>query len=239
MKDIDATLMFLINRRFASEFYFRLVEKPAVNPLEACNRPALSEGQKEDRIKGERRVINKMKTKMAAIFAVLMIALMVSGIGYACWYKYITLNGYVTTGKFDAEFQIWGISWNATYDGGTPVPDDKKTNIAVDAHRMTDPEQFFINITGLYPSITINVHFNITNTGTVPWIVNSTSVIAPGFPGTVVLTPLDIIGTQVDAGGELQANIDVHITNNAAEETDYTFIMTILVVQWNEYPYEP
>jgi hypothetical protein len=180
-----------------------------------------------------------MKTKMAAIFAVLMIALMVSGIGYACWYKYITLNGYVTTGKFDAEFQTWGISWNATYDGGTPVPDDKKTNITVDAHRMMDPEQFFINITGLYPSITINVYFNITNTGTVPWIVNSTSVTPTGvFNGTVTLTP-DIRGIQVDAGKELTAVITVHMDEDAIQQYTYEFTMSILVVQWNEYPWHP
>jgi len=185
-----------------------------------------------------------MKTKMTAIFAILMIALMTSGIAYACWYKYIYVNGFVKTGKFDAEFQVDGISWNATDEHGDLVPANKLTGISVvaapDAADLTG-ETFKVNITGLYPCITIHVYFNITNTGTVPWIVNSTSVTDSGFLGigTVVLTPPGIIGTQVDAGGELKANIDVHITNDALKEHLYTFTMTILVVQWNEWPWHP
>jgi hypothetical protein len=186
-----------------------------------------------------------MKAKMAAVFAILMIALMASGIAYACWYKYIYINGYVKTGKLDAEFQTWGISWNATWFNTTSnqeelVPREKVTAITVEAtvDYATDPtgETFKVNITGLYPCITIHVYFNITNTGTVPWIVNSTSVSAPNFPGTVVLSG-PAIGQQVDPNGELAAHIDVHITNEADELTNYTFTMTILVVQWNEYPY--
>ena len=181
-----------------------------------------------------------MKTKMTAIFAILMIALMTSGIAYACWHKYIYINGYVKTGKLDAEFQTWDITWNATDEHGDLIPDNKKVNIIVDAHR--DPlnfAKFIVNITGLYPCITLHIYFNITNTGTVPWKVNSTSVDATGFLGTVVLTSPGIIGTQVDANGELRANVDVHLAEEALQEHLYTFTMTILVVQWNEYPYEP
>jgi hypothetical protein len=196
-------------------------------------------GHFKDTQKRRRRVIKKMKSKMTAIFAILMIALMASGIAYACWYKYIYVNGYVKTGKFDAEFQTWGISWNATDEDGALVPDAKLTNVTVDAHRDPDDfEKFIINITGLYPCIYVHIYFNITNTGTVPWIVNSTSMDAPDFPGTVTLSG-PAIGQQVDAGGELAANIVVHITNAAAQETDYTFTFSILVVQWNEYPWHP
>jgi len=180
-----------------------------------------------------------MKTKMTVIFAILMIALMTSGIAYACWYKYIYVNGYVKTGKLDAVFQTDGISWNATDKDGVLIPANKLINITVEASRdPIDPtgETFKVNITGLYPCIYIHIYFNITNTGTVPWMVNSTSLSAPAFPGTVVLTG-DVIGRQVDAGGELQANVDVHLTNDAVQEHLYTFTMTILVVQWNEYPY--
>jgi len=186
----------------------------------------------------------KMKTKMTAIFAILMIALMTSGIAYACWYKYIYINGFVKTGKLDAVFETWGISWNATDENGDLVPDNKLTGITVEAapDYVADPtgEAFKVNITGLYPCITIHIYFNITNTGTVPWIVNSTSVDDSGFLaiGSVELTG-DVIGIQVDAGGELQANVDVHITNDADQEHLYTFTMTILVVQWNEYPWHP
>jgi len=183
-----------------------------------------------------------MKTKMTAIFAILMIALMTSGIAYACWYKYIYINGYVKTGKFDAVFQDYGISWNFTDEDGIKIPDNKVTGITVKAAPDYDidstGETFKVNITGLYPCIYVHIYFNITNTGTVPWKVNSTSMNVPNFPGTVVLSG-PAIGQQVDAGGELAANIVVHITNAAKQETDYTFTFNILVVQWNEYPWNP
>jgi len=178
----------------------------------------------------------KMKTKMIGIFAVLMIALMLVGVSYALWDKHITINGTVNIGTLDAIFD-GPYPWSATYDGGTPVPPAKLTGITVTVDTAPHAaETLVVIIDGLYPCITIHIDYNIRNTGTTPWIVNDISVDTSSFPGTVTVTPPSLVGTQVDAGGSIPADLEVHITNAAAQSSTYHFTVTIHVVQWNEYP---
>ena len=178
-----------------------------------------------------------MKTKMTAVFGVLLIALMVAGVSYALWDKYIYINGTVNTGTLDAIFE-GPYTWTATYNNGEPVPEAKLTGITVDVETTPDdPETLLVTIDGLYPCITIHIGYFIKNTGTTPWIVNDVYVSpAAGFPGTVTLTPADLVGTQVDAGISIPADLEVHLTNDADQEGTYSFSVTIHVVQWNEYP---
>jgi len=189
----------------------------------------------------ERRVIKKMKTKMTAIFAILMIALMAVGVSYALWSKTIYINGTVNTGTFDAIF-TGDYKWSATYvdpaSGETlPVPTEKLTGITVDTHTQeNDPETLIVVISGLYPCITIHIDYFIKNAGTVPWIVNKVTPDISVFPGTVTVTPSGLVGTQVDGGESIPADLEVHIDNRALQSTTYTFSVTIEVVQWNEYP---
>jgi len=185
-----------------------------------------------------------MKTKMTAIFATLMIALMLAGVSYALWSKTISIEGTVNTGKFDAIF-TGDYTWSATYvdpvtDAIKEVPADKLAGITVTIdtqHTPTeDPEKLIVVISGLYPCITIHINYNIKNSGTVPWIVNSVTPDITAFPGTVTVTPSDLVGTQVDGGASTKADLEVHIDNRALQLTQYTFSVTIHVVQWNEYP---
>jgi hypothetical protein len=184
-----------------------------------------------------------MKTKMTAIFAILMIALMAVGASYALWSKTIYIDGTVNTGTFDAIFD-GPYTWTATYvdpvSGNTlPVPAIKLTGITVTVYPdlVTDPtgETLAVIIDGLYPCITIHINYNIKNAGTVPWIVNKVSYYITGFPGTVTITPPGLVGTQVDGGLSTPADLEVHINNDAKPSTKYTFSVTIEVVQWNEY----
>jgi hypothetical protein len=162
---------------------------------------------------------------------------MFAGISYALWDKIITINGTVNTGTLDAIFE-GPYTWSATYNGGQSVPAEKLTGITVDVGTAPDdPETLLVTIDGLYPCITIHINYKIANTGTTPWIVNDVSVSpAAGFPGTVTVTPATLVGTQVDAGISIPADLEVHITNDAAQTSTYTFSVTIHVVQWNEYP---
>lgn len=52
-----------------------------------------------------------MKSKMVAIFATLMVTLMVAGVTYACWQETLIINGVVNTGDLDVEW-----SWAYTND---------------------------------------------------------------------------------------------------------------------------
>ncbi|MEM3623381.1 MAG: hypothetical protein QXR76_06410 [Candidatus Bathyarchaeia archaeon] len=177
-----------------------------------------------------------MKNKMVGISAVLLIALMLAGVSYALWSKYIYIDGTVHTGTLDAIFE-GPFTWTATYNDSQSVPQEKLTGITVTVNTAeNDPETLLVTIDGLYPCITIHINYNITNTGTTPWVVNDVSVSPQGFPGTVTVTPSNLVGTQVDAGKSIAADLEVHLTNDAAQNTEYTFSVTIHVVQWNEYP---
>jgi len=186
-----------------------------------------------------------MKTKMTAIFAILMIALMAVGVSYALWSKTIYIEGTVNTGKFDAIFTGPYTPWTATYvdplppHAILPVPADKLAGITVTVDTQhtpkEDPETLIVVIDGLYPYITIHINYMIQNSGTVPWIVNKVTPDVSAFPGTVTVTPPGLIGTQVDGGASTAADLEVHITNAAVQSTTYYFTVTIEVVQWNEF----
>ena len=72
----------------------------------------------------------KMKTKMTAIFAILMIALMAVGFAYAHWEKIIYINGTVNAADFDVRFSAASTNDpDSTFDPGlknvvTAVYDD-------------------------------------------------------------------------------------------------------------------
>jgi len=55
------------------------------------------------------------------------------------------------------------------------------------------------------------------------------------FPGTVTITPPDLVGTQVEPDEYVLADLEIHITNEAEEDGYYYFDVEIEVVQWNEY----
>ena len=174
-----------------------------------------------------------MKNKMIGIAAVLLIALMVVGVTYAMWTETLYINGKVNMGELDAQFTDW--FWNCTWDTGLPVPIEKQT-FEVDIYPDNGDFQYiYVDIYDLYPCIVIHVYLNITNTGTIPWIVQSVTVTnSTGFPGTVTFSP-PLIGTQVEPDEYISANLEVHLNNDAEEDTWYWFFVAIKVVQWNEY----
>jgi hypothetical protein len=175
-----------------------------------------------------------MKNKMIGVAAVLLIALMLAGVSYALWSKTIYIYGDVYTGDVDAAVGET-FSWEAYDADGNVIPREKKT-MTVDIYRDEDPQIFHVEIDDLYPCITIHINFEIWNTGTVPWIVQSVTQTNNDFPGTVTFTPPTLIGTQVDPDDYVDADLEIHITNAADENSQYSFTVAIWVVQWNEYP---
>jgi len=173
-----------------------------------------------------------MKNKMIGIAAVLLIALMLAGVTYAMWTETLIINGKVNMGELDAQFTDW--FWNCTWDTGLPVPPVKQT-FWVDVYTIEDPQYLYVDIGDIYPCIIIHIYVNITNTGTIPWIVQDVTVTnSTDFPGTVTFSP-PLIGTQVEPDEYISANLEVHLTNDAEEDDFYWFFVEILVVQWNEY----
>jgi hypothetical protein len=198
-------------------------------------------GHAKDNPQEEKKESDKRKMKkMIMASTILLAALMAVGLSYSLWYKILYINGTVYTGTLDAKFEgpfAWSATWN---DSGviTVVPPEKLQYITVNvAPSALDDQILLVNITGLYPCITIHITYNITNDGTIPWKVNSTKTSADPepFPGTVNLSGI-VFGTQVDPGQHIVGDVEIHLTNDALQNADYYFSFQIVVVQWNEYP---
>jgi hypothetical protein len=171
-------------------------------------------------------VIKEMKTKMTAIFAILMIALMVAGISYAMWDKTLYINGTVNTGEVNAAFTDW---WCVE----APEVEGKDVgSCSVDLGQ--DDQHLVVTIINGYPCYTCTVWFEIENTGTVPVKVQSLTVAAP--PPEISFTFSGIaVGDQIDAGDTKTGSIVIHVEQPADELETYTFSIEIYLVQWNEY----
>jgi len=179
-----------------------------------------------------------MKTKMTAIFAILMIALMVAGISYAMWDKTLYINGTVKTGEVDAYFTTaesndpYGtIDPGYLVDGVTPKDKDVGCTEVTGEKLQT----LTITVTNGYPCYSSRIDYTIDNIGTIPVKVQSFTFTGD-FDKYVTVTVTDIaVGTQIDAKESVPGDIEIHVEQCAAELHTYTFSVTIYLVQWNEY----
>ena len=93
---------------------------------------------------------------MVAIFAALMVALMVAGFAYAHWEETITISGTVTTGTFDLR---------PTCDIEILSPTDKDV-ATVDC--QIDGDTVSYTIENAFPCLTVKAKFDLHNEGVVP-----------------------------------------------------------------------
>ncbi|MEN3037495.1 MAG: hypothetical protein ABC588_09100, partial [Candidatus Methanosuratincola petrocarbonis] len=201
-----------------------------------------------------------MKSKMGVILGVSIAAILMLGVTYGLWFQALYIYGTVYTGTLDAQWSI-----HHAFD---TEPDEKDfSNITVTPD-MIDPYLLHVTVENAYPCITYYAVIDLTNTGTIPWIVYEASL-APDqdFPGTVEFVPIDNIddvvedlglleelehpefengdlmpiqnGTQVHPGESAWGVLAIHLTNDAQEDSTYTFSFKVVVEQWNEWPTEP
>jgi predicted ribosomally synthesized peptide with SipW-like signal peptide len=105
--------MFQTNRRSAEKFFSRLVEKPAVNPLGACHRPALREGQKENRRRGERESDAKMVISKKILASMMVVGLLALALGWGT-HSYFSDTAKSTGNTFTAgtlDIGLLGSGW--------------------------------------------------------------------------------------------------------------------------------
>ncbi|MEM3357309.1 MAG: hypothetical protein QW166_05735 [Candidatus Bathyarchaeia archaeon] len=193
-----------------------------------------------------------MKTKLTATFSILLIALMITGIGYALWDKNLHIHGTVNTGKLDGIVTYWFSNdppgtLDPRPEGATYPPKDVgETICTIDAK---DQEICYVTINHGYPSY--NVHFSITikNTGNVAWKIQGYTVDSTIVPeNTWVKVDLDgdgkpdiefyitdSIGEQVEPGQSKETSMDIHVLQTATPGSTYYFTFKIQLVQWNEY----
>jgi hypothetical protein len=166
-----------------------------------------------------------MKSKMTALFATLMIALMVAGFAYAHWSETLYINGVVKTGKLDVEFS--GASTNdpdgtndpglknvitAVYEGGGYrdeyaasgdygfyTKDVANTTVAISNTHGEQNDTLTINFNNVYPSYAPEIIFLIDNHGDIPVFMTAFTISYASLTGDAAAKKLDLDGMELIA----------------------------------------
>ena len=176
------------------------------------------------------------------LFLVLVGLLGALAVGYGLWSKTLTIEGTVTTGDFNAD---WDTATTndpvGTLDPCTPglnptgctAPAKDVGSCVVTGLGTQDLE---ILIDNAYPSYECTITASITNTGDIPFNVVGVALEPDSVPGELLgdcVTPPD---PQVDPDEEWTASCTVHVTQDATERTTYNVSAVVCVGQWNESP---
>ncbi len=110
--------------------------------------------------------------KTRFIILVLAVALMVMGAGYAYWSETLTVSNTVKTGELDLQFDtlpFW-IDEEGDYDNESPYWDDY---MQISVTPMDNNHKLECVFQDIYPGAGGYINFKITNTGTVPAVLES------------------------------------------------------------------
>jgi hypothetical protein len=184
--------------------------------------------------------------KIAALFATMLIALSLAGISYALWSKTVYINGYVYTGDLDAEITDWFCN---DPPGAIDPGYTKNVGWVICEIDPSDPQIAYLTINNGYPSYRVHYSLTILNTENVPWKMQSITVDGTLLPNNVWVPKdldgdgtndiefriIDSIGEQAEHGESVETSLDTHILQGAHQNFYYTFTISFLLVQWNEY----
>lgn len=178
-----------------------------------------------------------MQKKFMILPIFLVLALAMTGVAYGHWSKVITVSGTVESGTLNLIIVAGSPS-----DGDTGIDPGYDKDIA-DTTIVIDPDdnqKAIITITNAYPSYSVIWHLTIRNVGTIPAKLQAIIVTAPDC---IDATAWDGLGVQLDPeswGGEptyYQEDVsgEIHVLQNAEQDTPYTFTVEFVYVNWNEY----
>jgi len=177
-----------------------------------------------------------MNGKMAAIFGVLIIGLAVMAASYAQWTETLNVSGSVATGSLDAGFSACSCSdsdGDGVYAGEGIVSCELKDNDGDGDNELAE-----ISITNAYPGYKATCTLTIMNTGSIPLHVKSVNINNPNPDELSVSITDDPTCTILDAGETVTFGVEALVTENAAEESDYSFTVTVDIEQFNYAPSE-
>ena len=175
----------------------------------------------------------KVKSKATTTLMLsLVVALVVMGIAYAMWDKSLYIEGTVNTGDLDVIFA----NVRCNDEGPDPGGDKEGKNVGSCSWSLSeDSETMTVTIDNAYPCYYCIIEFDLVNVGTIPVKIQSVSLSNPHPDELTVSYEGLVVGTQIDPDGSVHACLYVHLEQPAEEGASYSFTITILVVQWNEY----
>ena len=166
-----------------------------------------------------------MKDKLAAIFATVIIALVIVGFAYGAWGETLTIEGNVTTGELDVEFVEDSIECSCSEEMTCSV--DK-----YDTDNDGDIDMIVVTVSNGYPGGQCNVTFDVHNCGTIPAKIKDISITGNTAQVSTILTGLSE-GEIIEVGGMKSCKLTLDVTDQAEEVSTYTVTVTIDAVQFN------
>ncbi len=171
--------------------------------------------------------------KVKLIVLVMVVAFILMGAGYAAWTDVTEINGTITTGWLDVKFanpsstdSLGYIDPEMSYDVGCT-----KASLSGD-----DGKTLQVEIDNGYPGYNSEVKFDIENKSSIPVKVKDI-VITKNFGDELEISFAEIEelkGKEIAVGASLK---DIHIVNLITEEaqqnSNYSYSVTITFQQWN------
>ncbi len=167
--------------------------------------------------------------KAGAIFLALLVALVLTSMGYGIWSDTLTISGTVETGTQSTEL---------TCSDNYTVPAGGSISCSVAGNVLT------VTVTDAQLDVNYYCDFNIHNTGDIPVKIQSI-VVSPLPPVEEVEVEIQevAVGNQIEQDGITGDTVygKVHVSllpeppDNPSKNTTFAFTVTFSVVQWNQY----
>ncbi len=175
------------------------------------------------------------------VFGLAIVGVMLASIigAYSMWSETLKVNGVVNTGEVKVAFTGWSCSDqgpdpqlpNSNFNN-SEGKDVASCNIEV-AEVDSDSNAITLNITidNAYPGYNPVISLNITNIGTIPVKLYNSTVNADEPLSVSLITPEH---TQMHPDDTSTYQISVFVPQSAAENSSYSFTVTLTFAQWNE-----
>jgi len=162
--------------------------------------------------------------KLGVVFGVLLFGLLVAAATYAYWSQTLTITGTVGTGILDANITA------VTTGDNENVYDVGSINVTI----APDQKSALITISNSYPGYVAYANFSIVNTGTIPVKLSDTVTNDNTAEINVATSWSGLDSNNVLLPGQTAyLNVTTTVTDLAAQNTTYTFTVTINVNQFN------
>ncbi len=163
--------------------------------------------------------------KVGVVFLALLVGLGLAAATYAYWSESMTINGTVSTGVLDVQFVN-----SSAYDN------EDNYDVASVECKIVDEETAEITIDDAYPGYVATCVFDVYNSGTIPAKIKSTTVnnsYTNAINVSYSWSGLDS-NNVFNPGDTASIEVVTKVLDGAAENSTYTYTISIDVGQFNE-----
>jgi hypothetical protein len=145
-----------------------------------------------------------MKTKILALFAVLVLAVAAAGTAYAAWTATITFTGSISTGNVAVE-----------------VTNVDTTSPEISPTIGVNKDSFDVTVSNIYPGWSGSVTITVTNTGSLPVTIGTPSVNVVSDANNldyylhIATDPAAVPTDAIPSGGTASVEVTLSVDNDA------------------------